>query len=66
MRRADRERELVEQTLAVALTLGSSKVPYHKHPFFKRFALESMDTAREALAEGYDLRQHPADDEEWE
>lgn len=68
MRRIDRERELVEQTLAVAFSLKNSALPHHKHPFLKRFALESMDMAREALAEGYDLRQHPdaGDDEEWE
>lgn len=68
MRCAGRDRELVEQTLSVALTLGNSGVPHHKHPFLKRFALESMDMAREALAEGYDLRQHPydEDDEEWD
>jgi hypothetical protein len=68
MRFADRDRDLVEQTLAVALTLGNSGVAHHKHPFLKRFVLESMDMAREALAEGYDLRQHPydEDDAEWE
>jgi hypothetical protein len=65
MRRTGREKELVEQTLAVAENLLNSGLPHHKHPFLKRFALESMDMAREALAEGYDLREHPCD-EEWE
>jgi hypothetical protein len=40
-------------------------LPLHKHPFLKLFALESMDMAREALAEGYDLREQDEEDE-WE
>jgi hypothetical protein len=65
MRRTDREKELVEQTLAVALNLTNCGLPLHKHPFLKLFALESMDMAREALAEGYDLREQDEEDE-WE
>ena len=65
MRCTDREKELVEQTLAVALNLTNCGLPLHKHPFLKRFALESMDMAREALAEGYDLREQDEEDE-WE
>jgi hypothetical protein len=66
MRRTDREIELVEQTLAVALNLTNCGLPLHRHPFLKRFALESMDMAREALAEGYDLREQEYDEDEWE
>jgi hypothetical protein len=66
MRRTDREKELVEQTLAVALNLTNCGLPLHRHPFLKRFALESMDMAREALAEGYDPREQDCDDDEWE
>jgi hypothetical protein len=66
MRRTGREKELVEQTLAVAVNLRNSGLPHQKHPFLKRFALESMDMAREALAEGYDLREHPYDEDDWE
>jgi hypothetical protein len=65
MRHTNREKELVEQTLVVALNLTNCGLPLHKHPFLKRFALESMDMAREALAEGYDLRQQD-DEDEWE
>ena len=66
--RTGRERQLVEATLAVALSVTSFTMPYHFHPFLRRLALESMDAAREALAEGYDLREHPqeADDEWWD
>jgi hypothetical protein len=63
MRHTDREKELVEQTLAVALNLSNCGLPLHKHPFLKRLALESMDIAREALAEGFDLRQQDEEDE---
>ncbi len=66
MRRTGRDRELVEQTLAVAMNLNASTLPHHKHPFLKRLALESMDMAREALAEGYDLREQEYADGEWE
>ncbi len=66
MRRTGRERELVEQTLAVAMNLTAATLPHHKHPFLKRLALESMDMAREALAEGYDLREHECMDDDWE
>jgi hypothetical protein len=68
MRQTGRERGVVEKTLAAAQSLGSSPLPCHLHPFLRRFALESMDVAREALAEGYDLREHSLDeaDEDWE
>lgn len=66
MRRSDRDKELVEQTLAVALNLTDCGLPLHRHPFLKRFALESMDMAREALAEGYDLREQECEEDEWE
>ncbi len=62
-----RDRSLAEVTLATALNLGNFTMPYHLHPFLRQLALESMDAAREAMAEGYDLREHPheADDDEW-
>lgn len=66
MRYTDREKELVEQTLAVALNLTKCGLSLHKHPFLKRFALESMDMAQEALAEGYDLREQDCEEDEWE
>ena len=62
-----REKSIVEVTLASALSMGSFEMPYHLHPFLRQLAIESMDAAREAMAEGYDLREHPheADDDEW-
>jgi chromosome condensin MukBEF complex kleisin-like MukF subunit len=62
-----RDRELVELTLVVAESLRSYGLPCHRHPFLRRFAMESLLAAREALSEGYDLRDHPEDeDEDWE
>jgi hypothetical protein len=66
MRLTGREKGLVEQTLAVAINLLNSGLSFNRHPFLKRFALESMDMAREALAEGYDLREHQYDEDDWE
>jgi len=67
MIKTGRERSITEVTLASALSLGTFKMPYHLHPFLRQLAIESMDAAREAMAEGYDLREHPheADDDEW-
>jgi hypothetical protein len=66
MQHTGREKEVVGQTLAVAMSLMNSVLPLHKHPFLKRFTLESMDMARESLAEGYDLREHQCDEDDWE
>ncbi|KAF0218402.1 MAG: hypothetical protein FD174_3019 [Geobacteraceae bacterium] len=68
MRQTGREKGVMEKTLAAAHSIGSAQAPDLFHPFLKRFAFESIDMAREALAEGYDLRQHPfgEDDDDWE
>ncbi len=49
----------IERTLAVALSISGSRLPAHAHPFLRRLALESLEAAREALADGYDLRNEP-------
>jgi hypothetical protein len=46
----------VQQTIAVALSLVGGMLPESSHPFFRRLILDSIETARQALAEGYDLR----------
>lgn len=61
MREAGSERELVERTLCTALNVASEQVPYIKNPFLRRFAMESLTFACDALAEGYDLRYSGAD-----
>jgi hypothetical protein len=67
MRQTDRERELLERTLATAASLDAPPSRFRHHPFLRRLALESMDLAREALAEGYDVRLFPEDEDDgWE
>jgi len=66
MFRTGRDKDILGQTLAVALNLKNSVLPLHKHPFLRRYALESMDMAREALAEGYDPREHQYYEDDWE
>lgn len=65
MQKSGRDRELIEQTLACGLSLAAPRLQSRHHPFLKRLALESMDMAREALAEGYDLREYD-DEDDWE
>ncbi|MDD2335067.1 MAG: HEAT repeat domain-containing protein [Geobacteraceae bacterium] len=69
MLRTGKERELVERILAAALHLMNEDVPYLKNPFLRRFALDSLSFARDALADGYDPRQNDlewGDDELWD
>lgn len=67
MLKTGKEKVLVEKTLAAAVSLDNPRFRHRLHPFLKRLALESMDLAREALAEGYDLRLYSSDeDDEWE
>ena len=50
------EREIIQRTLATALSLVGGFVPEKSHPFIRRLILDSLDLARQALAEGYDPR----------
>ena len=55
--------ELVKAALAAAASIREFALPCHLHPFLRRFAMESMIVAREALEEGYDYRDYH---EEWD
>jgi len=55
--------ELVKAALAVAESIREFSLPCHLHPFLRRFAMESLIVAREALEEGYDYRNYH---EEWD
>ncbi|SNB47275.1 HEAT repeat-containing protein [Geobacter sp. DSM 9736] len=67
MREAGRETALIDCTIDAAASLPVPPLPCHVHPLLRRIALESIEVAREALAEGYDLRDQQGDDaEEWE
>jgi hypothetical protein len=59
------EEQFVQHTLATALSLVGGFVPEARHPFIRRLILDSIETARQALADGYDLRlEEGYDDEE--
>ncbi len=53
--------ELVKAALAAAESIKEFSLPCHLHPFLRRFAMESMIVAREALEEGYDFRDYQED-----
>jgi hypothetical protein len=55
--------EQVKAALAAAESIREFALPCHLHPFLRRFAMESMIVAREALEEGYDFRDYH---EEWD
>jgi len=58
---------IIQRTLAVSLSLASGPLPLARHPFIRRLALDSIEMARQSLAEGVDPRQQAMyDDEEWE
>ncbi len=58
------EQQLVQHTLATALSLVGGFVPEVRHPFIRRLILDSIETARQALADGYDLRLEEGYDDE--
>jgi hypothetical protein len=55
MGRAGRSPRLVEQTAALAASVAQFRMPYHFHPFLRRFAQESLEMACEALEEGFQI-----------
>jgi hypothetical protein len=62
LRRVGREASLVKRVVALAASLGASPLPHHLHPFLRVFALESMQVARDALAQGEEDRLSTVDD----
>jgi hypothetical protein len=48
--------QAVQKALATALSLVGDFLPESRHPFIRRLVLDSVDTARQALSEGYDVR----------
>jgi hypothetical protein len=57
----------VQKTLATALSLVGGFLPDCRHPFIRRLLLDSVDAARQTLAEGYDPRlEEESDDDEYD
>ena len=65
MQQTDCDEKQVQHVLATALSLVGGFLPEARHPFIRRLVLDSIETARQALAEGYDMRlEEGYDDEE--
>ena len=57
----------VQKTLATALSLVGGFLPDCRHPFIRRLLLDSIDAARQTLAEGFDPRlEGEADDDDYD
>ena len=54
----------VQKTLATALSLVGGFLPDCRHPFVRRLLLDSVEAARQTLAEGYDPRLEEGDDDD--
>ena len=65
MQHTGSDEKTVQQTLATALSLVGGFLSEANHPFIRRLILDSIETARQAIAEGYDMRlEEGFDDEE--
>jgi hypothetical protein len=56
LQQIDGDEIAVQKTLATALSLVGGFLPDCRHPFVRRLLLDSIDAARQTLAEGYDPR----------
>lgn len=63
MRRCNRDSVFVGRVVALAGSLVGNPLPHHLHPFLRAFALESMEIAKEALAQGAEDRLQAAAEE---
>lgn len=57
---------LVQQAIATALSLVGGLLPESRHPFIRQLVFDSIDTARQALAQGYDPRLEEEFDDEYD
>lgn len=56
LQQIESDESAVQKTLATALSLVGGLLPDCRHPFIRRLILDSVDAARQTLAEGYDPR----------
>ena len=54
----------VQKTLATVLSLVGGFLPDCRHPFIRRLLIDSVDAARQTLAEGYDPRLEEGNDDD--
>jgi hypothetical protein len=64
MQQINCEEQTVQKALATALSLVGGFLPECRHPFIRRLVLDSVDAARQALSEGYDLRLDEGNDDD--
>jgi hypothetical protein len=67
MQQGEGDESAVQSTLATALSMVGGFLPDCRHPFIRRLLLDSVDAARQTLAEGYDPRlEEGYDDDEYD
>ncbi|MBW4053917.1 MAG: hypothetical protein HIU83_00665 [Proteobacteria bacterium] len=67
LQQIEADESTVQRTLATALSLVGGFLPDCRHPFIRRLLLDSVDAARQTLAEGYDPRlEEGFDDDEFD
>ncbi|MDD2364535.1 MAG: hypothetical protein PHN84_00075 [Desulfuromonadaceae bacterium] len=68
LQQLDENENAVQKTLATSLSLVGGFLPDSRHPFIRRLLLDSIEAARQTLAEGYDprLEEIGYDDDEYD
>ncbi|GEM_PF-356849 len=69
MQQSGHQKRDIQEVLALGLSLASSPLPLYTHPFIRRMASDSVEMARQSLAEGFDPRKniiYEEDDGDWE
>ncbi len=66
LQQIDGDESAVQKTLATALSLVGGFLPDCRHPFIRRLILDSVDAARQTLAEGYDPRLEEGVDDDFD
>lgn len=64
LQQIEMDEDAVQKTLATALSLVGGFLPDCRHPFVRRLLLDSVDAARQTLAEGYDPRLEEGNDDD--
>ncbi|GFO56778.1 hypothetical protein GMSM_37850 [Geomonas sp. Red276] len=62
MKRCGRRPNLVGRMVSLAESLDNNPLPHHLHPFLRAFAIESLEIAREALAQQEELTLLPREE----
>lgn len=66
LQQIEADETVVQKTLATALSLVGGFLPDCRHPFVRRLLLDSVDAARQTLAEGYDPRLEEGFDDDYD